>query len=153
MTKAKAIAKNNPVDTATMEKFLAAKTHVGYRYTNSGAKIWYELDLAQIGDTKISKATAAELLKNGFDLTIDEYLAAQEENLQRSVAEKLLQKVAESQLRLKNQVAELKLLLQHGKDYVEFSLNILARISASETYGATAQRDSQRTRRMFEANV
>lgn len=82
-----------------------------------------------------------------------EYLAAQDKNIQRNVAEKLLKKSAESQLRLKNQLTELKLLLKRGKEYVEFNLNILARISASDTYGATAQRESQRTRRMFEANV
>ncbi|MBQ4494440.1 MAG: hypothetical protein II968_01600, partial [Selenomonadaceae bacterium] len=86
MTKAKAIAKNNPVDTATMEKFLAAKTHVGYKHNAAGAKIWYELDLAQIGDTKISKATAAELLKNGFGLTIETYLAAQEQWVAQELA-------------------------------------------------------------------
>ncbi|MBR6713527.1 MAG: hypothetical protein IKI76_11115 [Selenomonadaceae bacterium] len=86
MTKAKAIAKNNTVGTATIEKFLAAKTHVGYKHNAAGAKIWYELDLAQIGDTKISKATAAELLKNGFGLTIDEYLAAQEQWIAQELA-------------------------------------------------------------------
>ena len=40
-----------------------------------------------------------------------------------------------------------------GKDFVEFNLNILARTSASETYGDKAQRTSQRNRRMFEANI
>ena len=82
-----------------------------------------------------------------------EYLAAQDKNIQREVAEKLLKKSADAQLRLKAQTSELKLLLQRGKDYVEFNLNILARISASETYGAEAKTDSQRTRRMFEANI
>ena len=82
-----------------------------------------------------------------------EYLAAQKKTIQRDMAEKLLKKSAEAQLRLKTQVAELKILLQNGKDFVEFNLNILARTSASETYGNRAQRDSQRTRRMFEANI
>ena len=82
-----------------------------------------------------------------------EYLAAQKKTIQRDMAEKLLKKSAEAQLRLKTQVAELKILLQNGKDFVEFNLNILARTSASETYGNRAQRDSQRTRRMFDANI
>ena len=82
-----------------------------------------------------------------------EYLAGQDNNIERDVAEKLLRKSVDAQQRLQNQVGELKLLLQRGKDYVAFNLNILARISASDTYGAGAQTDSRRTRRMFEANI
>lgn len=108
---------------------------------------------AVIRDLDKNEQKAQEFLKRVKASSFAEYLAAQEKNLQRNVAEKLLQKLADSQLRLKDQLAELKLLLQHGKEYIEFNLNILARISASETYGATAQRESQRTRRMFEANV
>ena len=108
---------------------------------------------AVIRDLAKNEQKAQEFLKRVNAPSFAEYLAAQEKNLQRNIVEKLLKKLADSQLRLKNQLAELKLLLQHGKEYIEFSLNILARISASETYGATAQRESQRTRRMFEANV
>lgn len=104
-------------------------------------------------DLNKNEQKAQAFLKRVKASSFAEYLAAQEKNLQRNIAEKLLKKLAESQLRLKNQLAELKLLLQHGKEYVEFNLNILARISASETYDVTAQRESQRTRRMFEANV
>ena len=96
---------------------------------------------------------AAEFLKRVKAPNFAEYLAGQKKNIQREMAEKLLKKVAESQMRLKTQVAELKLLLKNGKDFVEFTLNILARTSASETYGDRAQRDSRRTRRMFEANI
>lgn len=108
---------------------------------------------AVMRDLAKNEQKAQEFLKRVKASSFAEYLAAQEKNLQRNIAEKLLKKLAESQLRLKNQLAELKLLLQHGKEYVEFNLNILARISASETYDVTAQRESQRTRRMFEANV
>ena len=82
-----------------------------------------------------------------------EYLAAQKRTIQRDMAEKLLKKASEAQLQIKTQVEELKILLQNGKDFVEFNLNILARTSASDTYGNKAQRESQRTRRMFDANV
>ena len=104
-------------------------------------------------DLNKNEQKAQDFLKRVKASSFAEYLSAQEEGIQRNVAEKLLQKLAESQRRLKNQVAQLKLLLKRGREYVEFNLNILARISASETYGATAQRESQRTRRMFEANV
>ena len=73
--------------------------------------------------------------------------------IERDVAEKLLTKTANAQEQLKNRSAKLKLLLRKGQDYVAFNLNILARTSASDTYGAEAQTDSRRTRRMFEANI
>ena len=82
-----------------------------------------------------------------------EFLATQEQNIQRDVAEKLLRKAADAQLRLKAQSEQLKILLQRGNDYVEFNLNILRRVSASDTYGSSARSDSKRTRRMFEANI
>lgn len=94
-----------------------------------------------------------DFLKSVKAKSLAEYLDAQEKSVQKDVAEKLLKKSADSQLRLKVQVAELKLLLNRGQDYVAFNLNILAHISASDTYGSTAQTDSRRTRRMFEANV
>lgn len=96
---------------------------------------------------------AQAFLKQVKASSLTEFLAAQDKNIQRDVAQKLLNKAAESQLRLKNQVAELKLLVQHGKDYVAFNLNILAQISASDTYGASAKTGSQSSRRMFDANV
>lgn len=104
-------------------------------------------------DLADNEKKAEEFLKRVKAPNFAEYLAGQKKNIHREVAEKLLKKASESQMRLKTQVAELKLLLKSGKDFVEFNLNILARTSASDTYGDRAQRDSQRTRRMFEANV
>lgn len=104
-------------------------------------------------DLSKNEQKAQDFLKRVKVSSFAEFLAAQDKNIQRDVAEKLLKKAADAQLRLKAQSAELALLLQRGKDYVEFNLNILARISASDTYGAEAKTDSQRTRRMFEANV
>ncbi|MBE8950067.1 MAG: hypothetical protein SR3Q1_05640 [Quinella sp. 3Q1] len=69
------------------------------------------------------------------------------------MAEKLLKKTADAQLRLEKQVSKAKLLVKKGRDYVAFNMNILARTSASDTYGAEAKTGSNRTRRMFEANI
>lgn len=104
-------------------------------------------------DLAKNEQRAQEFLKRVNAPSFAEYLAAQDENIQRSVAEKLLQKATDNQRRLKNQIDQLKLLVQRGKDYVNFNLNILARISASDTYGAAAQTGSLRSRRMFEANI
>lgn len=108
---------------------------------------------ATLRDLSDNEQRSRKFLQRVKAQSFAEYIAAQEDNIHRNVAEKLLKKTAESQLRLRNQVAELKLLLQRGKNYVEFNLNILAQISASDTYGAAAQTDSRQPRRMFEANI
>lgn len=104
-------------------------------------------------DLSRNEKQAREFLQRVKVASFAEYLAAQENNIQRDVAEKLLKKTADAQLRLRKQVTELKLLLQRGKQYVEFNLNILGQISASDTYGSSAQTDSRQSRRMFEANA
>lgn len=108
---------------------------------------------AVVRDLSKNEQKAQDFLKKVGAESFAEYITAQDKNIQRDVAEKLLKKTADAQLRLKNQVAQVKLLLKKGKDYVDFNLNILARTSASDTYGAGAQTDSRRTRRMFEANI
>lgn len=104
-------------------------------------------------DLSKNERQTQDFLKRVKAPSLAKFLAAQDNGVQRDVAEKLLQTAADAQRRLKAQSAELALLLQRGKNYVEFNLNILARISASDTYGAEAKTGSQRTRRMFDANV
>ena len=104
-------------------------------------------------DLSKNEQKTQEFLTRVKAASLAEFLAAQDKNIQRDVAEKLLQKAADAQRLLKAQAAQLDLLLKRGKDYVEFNLNILARISASDTYGAEAKTSSQRTRRMFDANI
>ncbi len=108
---------------------------------------------ATVRDLSKNEQKAQDFLKRVGVASFAEYINAQEKNIQRDVAEKLLIKTADAQLRLKNQVSQVKLLLKKGREYVDFNLNILARTSASDTYGAAAQTGSQRSRRMFEANV
>jgi len=108
---------------------------------------------AVMRDLSKNEQKTQEFLTQVKASSLAEFLAAQDKNIQRDVAEKLLQKAADAQRQLKAQAAQLDLLLKRGKDYVEFNLNILARISASDTYGAEAKTSSQRTRRMFDANI
>ena len=96
---------------------------------------------------------AQEFLKSVNAPNFKEYIFAQEKSLKRDVAEKLLNKSADSQIQIRTQLIELKKLLESGKNFVDFNLNILTNTKASETYGDKAQRDSQRSRRIFDANV
>ncbi|MBQ7454568.1 MAG: flagellar export chaperone FlgN [Selenomonadaceae bacterium] len=104
-------------------------------------------------DLSANEKKSREFLQRVQASSFAEYLSAQEKNIQRDVAEKLLKKASDSQQRLRDQTDQLKLLVQRGKNYIDFNLNILARISASDTYGSAAQTTSQRSRRMFEANI
>lgn len=108
---------------------------------------------AVMRDLSKNEQKTQEFLARVKASSLAEFLAAQDKNIQRDVAEKLLQKATDAQRQLKAQAAQLDLLLKRGKEYVEFNLNILARISASDTYGAEAKTSSQRTRRMFDANI
>ena len=108
---------------------------------------------ATMRDINKNEQKATEFLNRVGATSFAEYIAAQDKNIQRDVAEKLLKKTADAQLRLGRQAAKAKLLVKKGRDYVAFNMNILARTSASDTYGAEAQTGSNRTRRMFEANI
>jgi len=108
---------------------------------------------AVMRDLSKNEQRTQEFLKRVKAPSFAKFLAAQDKGIQRDVAEKLLQTTADAQRRLKAQSAELALLLQRGKDYVEFNLNILAHISASDTYGAEAKTGSRRTQRIFDTNV
>ncbi|MBQ7492992.1 MAG: hypothetical protein IJT47_01005 [Selenomonadaceae bacterium] len=108
---------------------------------------------ATMRDLSKNEQKAEDFLKRVGATSFAEYIAAQDKNIQRDVAEKLLKKTADAQLRLEKQVSKAKLLVKKGRDYVAFNMNILARTSASDTYGAEAQTGSNRTRRMFEANI
>ncbi|MBQ6131025.1 MAG: hypothetical protein IJL12_01605 [Selenomonadaceae bacterium] len=108
---------------------------------------------ATMRDLSKNEQKAEDFLKRVGATSFAEYIAAQDKNIQRDVAEKLLKKTADAQLRLEKQVSKAKLLVKKGRDYVAFNMNILARTSASDTYGAEAQTGYNRTRRMFEANI
>lgn len=108
---------------------------------------------AIVRDLSKNEQKAQEFLKRVGVSSFAEYIDTQDKNIKRDVAEKLLNKTAEAQLKLKRQTSKLRLLLQKGQEYVAFNLNILARTAASDTYGAEAQTSSRRTRRMFEANI
>ena len=100
-----------------------------------------------------SEKKSKEFLLKVKATSFAQYVSAQEQNIQRDVAQNLLKKLVAVQVQLKTRLAELNRLLQKGRDFIEFNLNILARISASETYGSAAQTNSMRTRRMFEVNI
>ena len=106
-----------------------------------------------VRDLSKNEQKAEDFLRRVKAESFAEYISKQDKNIQRDVAEKLLKKTADAQTQIKSKTDKLKLLVQRGKDYVAFNLNILARTSASNTYGAAAQTGSQRTRRMFEANI
>ena len=100
-----------------------------------------------------SEKKSKEFLIKVHATSFVEYVSAQEKDIRRDVAQNLLKKLVDVQIQLKTRLAELNKVLKQGRDFIEFNLNILARISASDTYGSGARTGSHRTRRMFEANL
>jgi len=86
--------------------------------------------------------------KNFYDL-----IDAQEDGVKKDVAKRLLQHNSNLQAKLQKQTKLLKTMTDKGKDFVNFSLNIMSRASTTNTYGAAANTGTQSGRRLFDANV
>ena len=89
-----------------------------------------------------SEKKSKEFLIKVHATSFVEYVSAQEKDIRRDVAQNLLKKLVDVQIQLKTRLAELNKLLKQGRDFIEFNLNILARISASDTYGSGARTGS-----------
>lgn len=88
------------------------------------------------------------LQSNGFK-NFSEFLAAQEENIQRDVAERLLTQSKNLQEKLKQQVAAASKLTESGENFVNFNINLMSNTQV-DTYGADSQSEAQTNRRMVE---
>ncbi len=92
-------------------------------------------------------------LKKAGVKTFGDFLDFQEQGVKLDVARRLLNQAENLQARLKNQTESASRLLENGGAFVSFNLNVLSQTAAGGTYGAEAVAGSQRTRRIFDANV
>ena len=94
-----------------------------------------------------------DFLKKFQIATPNEFIETQSSGIQREMAEKLLDKIIDLQFRLKRKTGEVNILLEKGKAFVDFNLNVLSQTAASNTYGSAAEKESRRGRKIFDANV
>ena len=82
-----------------------------------------------------------------------EFIDAQADGIQRTVAANLLKQSTNLQTQLKRRTETTNRLTANGAAFVAFSMNVLSRTAANSTYGAEAQTGSRSGRRIFDANV
>ena len=97
---------------------------------------------------KNAAATQTFLQANGFK-NFSEFLSAQEKNIERDVAERLLEQSRNLQERLKQQIASASRLTESGESFVKFNINLMGRTQA-DTYGADSLSEGQSNRRIVE---
>ena len=81
-------------------------------------------------------------------------LAKEPDSETREIAVHLLHRAQEFEETLAREVAATRLLLEKGKQYVDFHINVLTRTVASDTYNQdAAESESRREIKMFDSSV
>ena len=81
-------------------------------------------------------------------------LASQPDSEKRELAVHLLHRAQEFEESLVREVAATRFLLEKGKKYVDFNINVMTRTMASETYNQdAAESESRREFKMFDSSV
>lgn len=81
-------------------------------------------------------------------------LAKEPDSEAREIAVHLLHRAQEFEETLAREVAATRLLLEKGKQYVDFHINVLTRTVASDTYNQdAAESESRREIKMFDSSV
>ena len=82
-----------------------------------------------------------------------DFVQAQPASVERDVAMRLLSQAEDLQKSLSRELTVAKELLRHGKEFVDYHVNVLARTRADGPYGRPGNPEAQRSDKMFEANV
>lgn len=86
--------------------------------------------------------------------TMQVVLSREPDSEAREVAVHLLHRAQEFEETLAREVAATQLLLEKGKQYVDFHINVLTRTVASDTYNQdAAESESRREIKMFDSSV
>ena len=106
--------------------------------------------------TKSLSQNAAESQKflDGVKMkTMSDFLASQNKDIKRDVAERLLVQCGTFQAQLKAKSDTAAKLTEKGKKFVDFTLNLMTQTQSSNTYGKEAEASAQSKRHIFDANV
>ena len=113
--------------------------------------------LKKINDITESLSQNAAESQNFLDgmkvKTMSEFLAAQNKDIKRDVAERLLIQCDNFQAQLKAQSDTAAKLTEKGNKFVDFTLNLMTQTQSSSTYGKAAEASAQSKRHIFDANV
>ena len=84
--------------------------------------------------------------------SLAEFIFAQEKDIKRDVAERLLTQADNFQQQLKIKMDTAAQLITMGKKFVDLTLNVMTQTRSGNTYGASAETQGQSKRHIFDAS-
>jgi len=108
---------------------------------------------AIIKDLSVNAAKSQAFLDGVQSSSLKEFISAQEKDIKRDVAERLLLQSEKLQTQLQAKKATAEKLAIEGKKFADFTLNIITQTQTGNTYGAEAATSAQAKKHIFEANV
>lgn len=98
--------------------------------------------------------TKTQAFLGKFNMTsFAEFIDAQENNVRRDMAQRLLMQVSNLQTKLKRLTATINRLTINGRKFVEFNINVISQAATNTTYGSAAETGTRSNRRIFDANI
>lgn len=137
-----------------LEKLKAIKNTI--QAENKGANIVAAVQemepvLLELGKLDKQKQAFLQAKKTS---SVQAVLAKEPDSEAREIAVHLLHRAQEFEETLAREVAATRLLLEKGKQYVDFHINVLTRTVASDTYNQdAAESESRREIKMFDSSV
>lgn len=99
-------------------------------------------------------ATKSQTFLDGVKMnSLGDFISSQEEGIKRNVASKLLSQTEKLQAQLKVQMDTAVMLTERGKNFADFTLNLMTQMHTDNTYGAAAETSAHAKRHIFDANV
>ena len=104
-------------------------------------------------ELSLNAAKSQKFLESVKVKTLSEFIASQEEGIKRDVAGRLFSQAEKLQNQLKAKMETTAMLIAKGKNFVDFTLNLMTQMQANDTYGAAAEASAHAKRHIFDANV
>ncbi len=108
---------------------------------------------AIIKELSLNAAKSQKFLEGVKVKTLSEFIASQEEGIKRDVAGRLFSQAEKLQNQLKAKMETTAMLIAKGKNFVDFTLNLMTQMQANDSYGAAAEVSAHAKRHIFDANV
>ncbi len=142
------------ISNTCLEKLKAIKTTI--QAENKGANIAaavQDMEPALLEMGKLEKRKQEFLVKNKAS-SLQAVLAQQPHSDARNIAVHLLHRAQEFEDSLVREVASTRFLLEKGKKYVDFNINVMTQTVASDIYNQdAAESESRRGVKMFDSSV
>lgn len=108
---------------------------------------------AIIKDLSVNAKKSQTFLEGVKMKTLGEFLSSQEEGIKRDVAARLLSQAEKLQDQLKVQMDTAVMLTDKGKNFADFTLNLMTQTQTNNSYGAAAETSAHAKRHIFDANA